>query len=178
MAVVPLNNPIPQEIDMKNSQFWRSIFAIFFVVFFCPACSKQAGTTPLTLTGYNHTDAGIAWYSVEIPNGEGGGAGYLGAGNGGGGFTCCVSVPSKWRAGLVVTVTKVIVVDNVKKYVKRVVPIPPYDLGNASLFAVHFLRNGGVKVFVTGLSLGHRDYPLKGKEAELEKDVPIEIIWP
>jgi hypothetical protein len=30
-------------------------------------------------------------------------------------------------------------------------------------------------VFVTGLSLGHRDYPLKGKDAELKPDVRIEI---
>lgn len=100
------------------------------------------------------------------------------AGAGSGGFTCCVSVPSTWRAGLMVKMTKVIMVNKVKKTVERVVAIPKYDLKDASLFPVHFLRNGDAKVFVTGLLLGHRNYPLKGKEAELEAGVPIKIIWP
>lgn len=162
----------------KASQILRAAFQIFLVVFSISACSQAQNTAPLSLTAYNHTGSGIAWYSVEIPGGEGGGAGFLAAGDGGGGFTCCVSVPSKWRPGLVATVTKAITVDKVRKEVARVVTIPQYDLGNASLFAVHFLHNGEVKVFVTGLSLGHRDYPLKGKEAELKPGVPIEIIWP
>jgi hypothetical protein len=34
-------------------------------------------------------------------------------------------------------------------------------------FAVHFLRDGNVKVFVTMMSLHHPDYPLKGDEARL-----------
>lgn len=163
---------------MKTFQAWRSIFSIFFVLIFCSACSKQSSTTPLTLTAYNHTDRGIGEYSVKISTGAGGGAGYLDAGAGGGGYTCCVSVPSLWRPGLMVTVTKEIMVGNVETTVERIVEIPKYDLKNASLFSVHFLRDGDVKVFVTGLSLGHRDYPLKGKEAELKAGVPIEIIWP
>lgn len=69
-------------------------------------------------------------------------------------------------------------VGKVDAIVERVVEIPKYDLKNADLFSVHFLRNGEVKVFVTGLLLGHRDYPLKGKDAELKPGVPIKIIWP
>jgi hypothetical protein len=163
---------------MWEFRFLRVIFSMFVVILFLAASSKQSSTTSLSLSGYNHTDHGIAWYSVNIPNGASGGAGYLGPGMGGGGFTCCVAVPSTWRAGLMVTVSKVIMVNKEKKTIERVVEIPKYDIKHASIFSVHFLRNGEVKVFVTGLLLGHRDYPLKGEEAELEKGVPIEIIWP
>lgn len=163
---------------MPLSFFLRVILSMFVVILCLPACSKQSNTSSLSLSAYNHTDRGIAWYSVEIPSGESGGAGYLGPGMGGGGFTCCVAVPSTWRAGLLVKVSKVIMVNDEKKAIDRVVEIPKYDLTHASIFSVHFLRNGEVKVFVTGLLLGHRDYPLKGKEAELELGVPIEIIWP
>jgi hypothetical protein len=41
---------------------------------------------------------------------------------------------------------------------------------------VHFLRDGEVKVFANRLSLWHPDYPLKGKEAELQPGVPIEVL--
>lgn len=163
---------------MTISQVWRSIFTIFCVLFFCPACSQQSDTTPLSLTGYNHTDEGIGSYSVKLSSGVGGGAGYLDAGAGGGGFTCCVSVPSIWRAGLMATVSRTITVNNQEKILERVVEIPKYDLRNAGHFSVHFLRNGQVKVFVTRLTLGHRDYPLAGKEAELKPGVPVKIIWP
>lgn len=46
-------------------------------------------------------------------------------------------------------------------------PIPKYD--KVGDLAVHFLRNGEVKVFVTNPRLGHPDYPLKGPEAGLNE---------
>jgi hypothetical protein len=59
-----------------------------------------------------------------------------------------------------------------------VVPVPKYDAKTAGSLNVHFLHNGEVKVFITKYTLGHRDYPLKGKEAEMKPGVPIEIISP
>lgn len=163
---------------MRIFEIWRVFFTLFAVILFCPACSKQSSTISLSLTAYNHTAKGIAWYSVDVPNGISGSAGFLASGAGGGGFTCCVSVPTVWRDGMTVTVTRTNLVNNVKKNMEYVVAIPKYDAKNVSTLTVHFLRNGDVRVFVTGLMLGHRDYPLKGKEAELIPGVPIEIVWP
>lgn len=141
------------------------------------ACSKQAETT-LNLTAYNHTDEGISWYDVSSKEGGNGGAGFLDAGAGGGGYSCCVSIPSVWQPGLLVTVTRATIIDGTEKKVAEVVPIPRYDTEDATTLNVHFLRNGHVKVFVTRLMLGHRDYPLKGVEAEMKRGVPIRIRWP
>jgi uncharacterized membrane protein len=141
------------------------------------ACGKSSKTA-LELTAYNHTSEGISWYSVSTSEGSDGGAGYLGAGAGGGGFTCCVSVPSKWRPGLTVSVTRATIIDGIEKKVVQTVPVPKYDSETASTLNIHFLRDGGTKVFVTRVMLGHRDYPLKGREAELKPGIPIEIRWP
>ena len=74
-----------------------------------------------------------------------------------------------------------IVMDTVKGdrriRVEKIVSIPQYTSSDASIFVVHFLHDGSYKVFVTKYSLGHRKYPLSGKEAELEPGVPLEIIW-
>jgi hypothetical protein len=140
------------------------------------ACSKEPATTSLELTGYNHTGKSIGSYSVSGGGGEGGGAGYLGPGSGGGGFTCCVSVPTAWKPGMKMTVTWDGWENNVEKNMTRVVAVPEYDAKIAGLMNVHFLRNGNVKIFVLRIGLGHRDYPLKGKEAELKPGVPINIV--
>lgn len=163
---------------MRALKIWRVSFTLFAVMFFCPVCSKQLETISLSLTAYNHMTKGIAWYSVDVPDGIGGSAGFLAAGVGGGGFTCCVAVPAVWREGMTVTVIRTNFANEVETNVERVVPVPKYDATNVSKFIVHFLRNGEVRVFVTGIMLGHRDYPLRGKEAELKPGVPIRIRWP
>jgi hypothetical protein len=61
--------------------------------------------------------------------------------------------------------------------VEKMVPILQYSCAEASKLVVHFLHDGSYKVFVTRYLLGHRKYPLSGKEAELEPGVPLEIIW-
>lgn len=61
--------------------------------------------------------------------------------------------------------------------VEKMVPVPQYSQDDVGMFVVHFLHDGSYKVFVTKYSLGHRKYPLSGKEAELEPGVPLEIIW-
>ena len=151
-------------------------------LYFCMAVSQAATgqerkELTVNLSGYNHTDHGIGSYEVTLQNGATAGAGYLDAGQGGGGYTCCLSIPRVWQAGM----TANIVMHTIKKgkdiRVEQTVPVPQYAAGDAGLFIVHFLRNGKYKVFVTRYLLGHRKYPLSGKEAQLEPGVPIKIIW-
>jgi hypothetical protein len=113
-----------------------------------------------------------------LEHGKKNSAGFLNKGAGGGSYTCCLTIPLEWRPGLFVTVTYATFSGDAEKKVAHVVAIPKYDGTNVSTMNVHFLRNGTVKVFVTRIMLGHRDYPLKGKEAELKPGVPIKIQWP
>jgi len=58
---------------------------------------------------------------------------------------------------------------------EQVVPVPKYDGGRETMFSVHFLNDGRIKVFVDQYDLWHKDYPLKGKEAEMRPGEPIEV---
>jgi len=121
------------------------------------ACSEEK--VGMDLVGYNHTDYEIGHFSVD----ESGGT-YLGPHSGGGGFVCCVSVPRKYKSGMKVRIRW----DGKDDVVyDRIVDVPPYKPEDTGLFAVHFLRNGEVKVFVTSYTPGHPDYPLKGDEAKM-----------
>lgn len=120
------------------------------------ACGEEL--IPTNVVGYNHTDKDIGNFTV---NGQGGG--FLQAHHGGGKFSCCIDIPKPWKPHYEVTVNWT---DNHgESYKERVVEVPKYEkLGD---FAVHFLRSGEVKVFVTILTPRHPDYPLKGSEAIL-----------
>lgn len=119
------------------------------------------------VVGYNHTDKHIGRFAVDGV----GGTGIL-AHKGGGKFTCCIGVPKPWRPGMTATIGWTD--DHDEHYQERVVPVPKYD--EVSRFAVHFLRNGEIKVFVTTYGLGHPDYPLKGTEAGLRLgEDPVEV---
>lgn len=169
----------------NNFSFSRWLLTLLCAMFLSTACSKEPAMTGLSLTGYNHTEEGISSYSVEVEGGAEGGSGFIAPGAGGGGFTCCVSVPVVWRPGIKVTVKKI--VTRVKKTTagekyydietKHVTTLPKYEKKDMGHFDVHFLYNGDVKVFVTMLTLGHRKYPLAGKEAEMKPGVPLEITW-
>lgn len=143
----------------------RMLFALLFTL--CTACTGGGSTFSLQLTAYNHTASSVGSFSVEIPGGEGGSSGFLGAGEGGGGFVCCVSVPSKWRAGMAVTVEWNTVVDGKEVTKNTVVKIPEYNSNHASRLSVHFLANGGVRAFVTPYALRHPNYPFKGADAKM-----------
>lgn len=108
----------------------------------------------------------IGSYSVEVHGGKGTSAGFLGSGEGGGGFTCCVSVPTKWRAGMSIAVTQYSVVDGKNVETTSTVPLPEYDADNSSTLSIHFLSSGEIRAFVTQYALGHPQYPLQGKDAE------------
>ncbi|MGK5030034.1 DUF3304 domain-containing protein [Janthinobacterium sp. MDT1-19] len=133
--------------------------------------------TAVSLTAYNHTEHGVGSYIVTLTDGSSAEAGYLDPGQGGGGQTCCLSIPSVWGVGMKAT----IVMDTVKNgkaiRVEKTVFVPQYARADAGRFVVHFLHDGSYKVFVKKYFLGHRKYPLSGKEAELEPGVPLEIIW-
>ena len=153
------------------------IFLCIFLSFSNIACSKELMKISVSLTAYNHTEHGVGSYIVTLQDGSSAEAGYLDPGQGGGGQTCCLSIPAVWKPGMKAT----IVMDTVKNgkaiRVEKTVSVPQYSRADASMFVVHFLYDGSYKVFVTRYLLGHRKYPLSGKEAELHQGVPLKIIW-
>ncbi|MGF6775421.1 DUF3304 domain-containing protein [Paraburkholderia sp. GAS334] len=120
-------------------------------------CHAAADTMGLGVVGYHHTDHDIGDFSV---NGEVGS--YVGK-HEEHGEACCVSLPAKYSPGMAVTVTWT---DEYNKNPQiRAVPVPPFKPKDTGVFAVHFLRNGDIKVFVTDLVIiSNPDYPLKGDE--------------
>lgn len=127
-------------------------------------------TVTTNLVGYNHTDKDVGHFTVDGNEG-----GFLQAHRGGGGFTCCISVPDPWRPGLKVKVGWTDDYD--ENYQERVVEIPKYDAKRTGQFSVHFLRNGEIKVFVPLGGLGGPDYPLKGPEAGLYAGEDPAEVW-
>jgi len=141
------------------------------------ACSKETKDITVNLTAYNHTEHGIGSYIVTLENGSSAEAGYLDPSEGGGGKTCCLSVPAIWKHGMKANIIMETIKNGKDIRVQKTVLIPHYNSADVSRFVVHFLHDGSYKVFVTRYLLGHRKYPLSGKEAELEPGVPLEIIW-
>lgn len=141
------------------------LFALLSML--CIACTGASPTSPLQLTGYNHTASSISWYSVEIPGGKGTGAGHLGSGEGGGGVTCCVSVPSKWHPGLAINIAWEVTIEGERVELKETLQLPEYSYDNATRLSLHFLSSGSVRAFVTRYGLGHPAYPLKGLDARM-----------
>ncbi len=122
------------------------------------ACKGQPASTPVGVRGYNHTGQSIAQFQVN--GGRGGSARRHSAG----GTVCCAVVPDRWTPDLKAEIEWT---TNLETYQKAIVSIPRYN--EVGSLAVHFLRNGQVKVFVTNLILGHPDYPLTGPEAPLRE---------
>ncbi|GFZ98802.1 DUF3304 domain-containing protein [Dyella caseinilytica] len=124
------------------------------------SCFARNHTMSLDVIGYNHTDRDIGDFSV---NGKGGSL--LMKHHGGGKFSCCIVIPEKYKHGMTVVVTWS---DEAgKNPASRTVIVPPYRPEDGGHFAVHFLRNGDIKVFVTKYYEEHPNYPLKGDEAKL-----------
>ncbi|MDN2672026.1 DUF3304 domain-containing protein [Janthinobacterium sp. SUN026] len=166
---------------MLKNLFSRKAVLIGFLWLFTAlphaAQGKESRELTVNLSGYNHTDHGVGSYEVTLQNGATAGAGYLDAGQGGGGLTCCLSIPRVWQAGMTANIVMHTIKNGKDIRVEQTVPVPKYAPADAGRFVVHFLHDGSYKVFVTKYSLGHRKYPLSGKEAELEPGVPLEIIW-
>ena len=152
-------------------------FLCGLILFSNMACSKEPMKIAVNLTAYNHTEHGVGSYIVTLDDGSSAEAGYLDPGEGGGGKTCCLSIPATWKPGMKANIVMNTVKNGKRIRVEKMVFIPRYDSSDAGRFVVHFLHDGSYKVFVTKYLLGHRKYPLAGKEAELEPGVPLEIIW-
>lgn len=128
----------------------------------------QNNSAPANIVGYNHTDTHLARYSVN-----GYGSSSIGAHEGGGAFTCCVGVPLEWQPGMTATISwRWHESEDVHT---AEVPVPRYE--RAGDFAVHFLRSGEVKVFVTNYALAHPEYPLQGEQATMRPGVPLRRPW-
>ncbi|QAU23575.1 DUF3304 domain-containing protein [Dyella sp. M7H15-1] len=131
------------------------LLALSFLLAGCPA-----DNVPLEIVGYNHTDHDIGFFSINDYGGP-----YIGKHEGGGKFTCCVLVPTQYKPGMAVSVRwGGLEMGQTKEQRVEVQPYGPNDFGH---FAVHFLRDGSIKVFVTAYYLKHPQYPLKGDEAKL-----------
>lgn len=150
---------------LKPIRLW--LFGLLFLVSLTAvACRPGAKMSSVGVVGYNHTDTTI----VEFVLDGGGGDSFIDAHRGGGSTSCCAPIPHKWQPGFEVAVEWT---NDLERYQRKVVAVPKYD-EEASQMAVHFLRDGDVKIFVTSLSLGHPDYPLTGPEAGLnEGEDPI-----
>ena len=162
------------EIFNRQSQW---IFLCIFLSFSVTAYGKDTMKTSVSLTAYNHTENGVGSYRVTLEDGASVGAGFLAPGGGGGGDTCCLSIPLVWKPGMRATVIMETIKDGKNISVEQTVLVPQYSQEDVGRFVVHFLHDGSYKVFVTKYSLGHRKYPLSGKQAERRPGIPLEIIW-
>nr|WP_269450879.1 DUF3304 domain-containing protein [Stenotrophomonas sp. MMGLT7] len=132
------------------------------------ACWKKE-SIPVGIVGYNHTDVTIVQFLINDGNGDSA----LRPHQGGGSTSCCAMIPRHWRPAMTVEISWT---TDLRAYHKRVIPILKYD--EVGDLAVHFLRNGEIKVFVTNVRLGHPDYPLTGPEAALRAgEDPIRDDW-
>lgn len=140
-----------------TSKFRWLLFCCLLLVFPLAACSQEMAS--VEIVGYNHTDHSIGSFGVN-----GYGSIFQGRHSGGGKFTCCVNVPLKYKPGMSV---KIDWTDEKGENPQvRTVLVPPYLPKATSTLAVHFLKGGEIKVFVTKYGLGHPDYPLKGEGDE------------
>jgi Protein of unknown function (DUF3304) len=146
-------------IHTKRAFHWRPPL-LALACFPLAACYGGNETMPVEIVGYNHTDTSIGWFHVNETGGP-----FIMKHKGGGKFTCCLSIPIKYKPGMTVQVGwggK-----SVGAAQERTVAVPPYGPKDGGEFAVHFLRDGQIKVFVTMMSPRHPDYPLKGDEAKM-----------
>jgi hypothetical protein len=136
------------------------------------ACGDDTRT--LGYLGVNHTQEHI----VAVALNNTGGVLDVPAMGGGGAEACCISIPRKWRPGIMIKVDwqmggkwllddqgQPVIRDNRKVLVEgawktRTVEIPRYDRDKVSHLAVHFLPHDEVKVVVSWIYPEHPDYPV------------------
>jgi hypothetical protein len=138
---------------------WKSIVSLSLGLVVCALMGCADEKIPVSIVGYNHTDKYIHSFTVN-----GGGGSNAFAHSGGGSFVCCVLVPPKWRPELKAQIRWMNEDDS---WNETIVAIPEYAPKDISGFNVHFLKNGLVMVFVSGKSIDHVAYPLKGEQAKL-----------
>ncbi|MCD7099302.1 DUF3304 domain-containing protein [Stenotrophomonas sp. MMGLT7] len=144
--------------EVQRPARWRWGIALLIMLLpMLASCRGKEESIPVGIVGYNHTDFTIVQFLINGGNGDSALRPHQG-----GGTSCCAMVPNRWHPGMTVEISWT---TDLKNFHRRVVPIPKYE--RVGDLTVHFLRNGDVKVFVTGIFLGHPDYPLAGPEAGL-----------
>jgi len=151
----------------------------FLLVLFCAALASCSSATEergaANIRAVDHTRGAINWMKV---NGN--------RVDGGGGRTCCIGLPLRWRPGLVAEIewevdpNRFADIKRVPpnkgygfdkeawaahaakfKRFKRIVPIPEWPDKESCEFNVHFLTCNRVKVMTACLAIHHPDYPIK-----------------
>lgn len=117
-----------------------------------PACSQEK--VAIAISGLNYTDDYIQDFTVDGYSGAN-----IDANGGGGSFVCCVSIPARWRDGLMVTVRWKDDQDHPEKYKEQMVPIPEYTDDDIGSLVVHFYPNDVVKILVTNKTNRYPGYP-------------------
>jgi hypothetical protein len=179
--------------EIKILLLRRSTLAVqavrFLMVLFCAALVGCSSATEergaANIRAVNHTKGAINWMKV---NGYGV--------DGGGGRTCCIGLPLRWRPGLVAEIEwevdpdpfaeikrrpleegagfdKDAFAEHAAKYkrFKKTVPIPEWPGTKSCEFNVHFLTCNRVRVMTACLTIHHPDYPIKDGYSLKEPDV-------
>jgi len=132
------------------------ILALLLFIVTAVACSDV--TVPAGLRGYNHMkELSIHYFTVN------GASGPNVRPESGGGETCCVSLPKRWRPGLKAKVSweydqKEDARHPLPKNQTAEVEIPQYLFGGS--LQVHFYDNHKVRIVVSPCSPEHPFYPL------------------
>jgi len=138
---------------------FRKRFATLFVVgllLTLAGCSDANEVNPSDVSGYNYTDYYIAGFRVGNEGQELSASGLNifpkkpGAErSGGGGFVCCISIPSKWRPDMKLVVKwnvdKVLDGKHLGTWYTATTEVPPYGSRNYG-FWVHFLPGDRIRV--------------------------------
>jgi hypothetical protein len=134
---------------------------LMMLMFTLTACSEKM--MPAGITGYNHMNGRLSIYDFTVN-------GAMGANvrqGGGGGESCCVMIPEKWRPGLKVTVAWSYDTNQKDQLPpppdqQKEVEIPEYKHGGK--IWVHFYDNHQVKIVVSNCSIEHPFYPMRAKD--------------
>ncbi len=117
-------------------------------------------TSSAGVTGYNHTsNRSIYTFGVNGSMGM-----PLGPEEGGGGTSCCATIPSQWRPGINVKVRweyqNFRDIPAPQPEVREAeVELPRYIQNDIGRIAVHFFPDHKIKVVVTSKDIGHPQYP-------------------
>lgn len=122
----------------------------------CDFEEPKEPTLTASISGLNHTDTYVASFYV---NGAWGAN--IGAGEGGGKFTCCVVLPKTYRPGLTATVKWSATNTREDHWREKTVPIDAYSPDGGDLH-VHFLPGDQIRLVVSNYAPWHPDYPGPG----------------
>ena len=160
-----------------------SLILLCFSLANCSAAREQ--TSAGNVRAVNHTTGAINWMSVN---------GYRV--HGGGGRTCCVAMPTRWRPGITLDIEWEIDPNRFAKIkrlppekgfgfddeawaahtarfrrYKKFVEVPEWPGTESCELNVHFFSCGRVEVSTHCLAIYHPDYPIQSGHREEEPDI-------